>query len=307
MRRTLIILLVGGWLSAVMMSTVVTVAVHVYWKTEDLTRKRLPEVDQAVKDDTMVWTVDLVVSLEDIKSQSHDHARTKLKRYERRMRMLNKYLQHFFIPQLNFMRPATKASRNYKSAVLKILESRTNPQVRGGIDNQLTVEKKLAHTKEYSIEYHKALKRVKTKLQNLRRTSLRCLLVSVAILSGLIVLTVITFLVVFQSLFSFLYLQWQRRSRRAASRLGNIIPAYIIKGRLFVDRNYHPANTHDDDSALLDDDLDNDDDPEAPMTSSQNNGGVPLLNPIAETELTRVKDPRIVRHRRTPDAPDGLA
>ena len=272
MRHSVVILLMA-WLAAVVVTWMVTVLHSVHVRCLDLAMVRLRKIDDALKEDNVLWAVDLLIAV-DGKIVSQDVVHDHIALYESDLQRLNSHVKRFLIPQLNFVRPAARASRKYVHQVRKIYKQRHEPDVRG-LENAEQVQNLLfAQTKEYRT----ALRHVQKKLDILQKTSFRLLIGSVVFLTFFIVVIVVALLHLGQSILSFLRLMWQRHRPRR-----RFIPAYIIKGRLFVDRN----SVNDDESVLLpSDDSFDDDDPEAPP-------GRHL------TELPQ-RNPKF-RHRRTPE------
>ena len=300
-RRRMMALFVVSSTSAVLLATLVGILQKVNVASHN-SSKKLTDADAALQQDALVRTARVAASLSGQPSNvafamdfqeraTQERASYKLKKFLERVHKLNSYVKKFFLPQLNFMKPTARAAKKYGDAYEGVLKKRSSEPGNFWILFQ--------DQNDYQAAYGRAYR----KLESLRRTTSHFVITAVALMSAAVVVAFASFLFVGAAL-----LKCIRHHLTRVKVQRGIVPAYIIDGRLFVDKNYtrfptKPFDVGDDDVGEEIFDNDDDDLEDGPENKR-------LLNDLRETELTHQKrqpSSDRMRHRKsatTPDLPD---
>mmetsp|Transcript_5227 Transcript_5227/g.21528 ORF Transcript_5227/g.21528 Transcript_5227/m.21528 type:complete len:366 (+) Transcript_5227:198-1295(+) len=268
-------LLLASATTAILLSVLVGILSRVAVASLAIEARVLPKVDRTLRTELLACVEDRVLSDQ---QQFRRRWQRGLRRTEAELRglrahvkRLNRYVKRFFVPQLNFIKPTERAAKRYYKAVDAVasklqgdLIDRAYPSScarkyqgvgerrvrarRGRFGNKRHANRYPPSTSlrwEPSRDYDKAYESLRRKLESVRRTSTRFLLAAVAGMAACTVIAAAAALSAGGIIVKCIKTAFANRYRLLNSSSDAVVPAYIIGGRLFVDR----ASVDKDDSA----------------------------------------------------------
>mmetsp|Transcript_5226 Transcript_5226/g.21525 ORF Transcript_5226/g.21525 Transcript_5226/m.21525 type:complete len:334 (+) Transcript_5226:198-1199(+) len=236
-------LLLASATTAILLSVLVGILSRVAVASLAIEARVLPKVDRTLRTELLACVEDRVLSDQ---QQFRRRWQRGLRRTEAELRglrahvkRLNRYVKRFFVPQLNFIKPTERAAKRYYKAVDAVAS-----KLQGDlIDRAYPPSTSLRW--EPSRDYDKAYESLRRKLESVRRTSTRFLLAAVAGMAACTVIAAAAALSAGGIIVKCIKTAFANRYRLLNSSSDAVVPAYIIGGRLFVDR----ASVDKDDSA----------------------------------------------------------